>query len=157
MQQDVIIYLGGYDPASPPEALLGEAVRVSVCRTPEELSARLKELKVEHGYFVMKTTAGTHLLEKERIVACHAQGHRFIVYLSDGRELTSRTSRTSFSQNMVPLSRDGRFFQCSSSAVVNLAFVESARDSSLNLTNGMVLNYPSKWHIKAQQGWLYPG
>lgn len=130
----------------------GPEVRVERARDARELKRLLRELAGESGpaVFAVSTTEGRRMVRTEDIVVCQAEGHRFRLWLRNGQQLLSRTTRQSFAQNVAPMLDSGLFLHTGATALVNIGDIESIQDGRVCLSNGMQLSFPARWQAKAE-------
>lgn len=134
----------------------GLEVRVEKARDEAELESRLRALAgSERNTFTVNTKGGVRIVQADSIMLCRAEGHRFRLWLNDGSQLLSCTTRVPFSKNVAPLLEMDRFLRTGATVLVSLDAIEVIRDGHIWMTNGMKLSFSARWQALAERTLRY--
>lgn len=101
----------------------------------------------------VKTKTGLELVRMDEIVYIELENRALCYHLFDGRRLDSVTVRGSFREEVEPVLKDPRFFQCSASFVANLFYVTAVERGGLRLDGGGRVPLARGRAIQAKQRW----
>lgn len=107
----------------------------------EELFSALDEVisilttKREDG-MVVKTSQSSIRLTFDSILYAQLNKKSIHYHLTNGKVIQSTSIRTGFSEAVQEMLRDGRFFMCSASMVVNLYHIDEISHDTLTFRNG---------------------
>ncbi|MEG0377827.1 MAG: LytTR family DNA-binding domain-containing protein, partial [Eubacterium sp.] len=115
----------------------------------ETLSLAISKIDLsDEQPITVKTVDGLYVLKLSEIVCCEYRNHAIIFTMINGKEIASRTIRTSFSDYTASLIENTHFIQCHKSFIVNMRFVERFAKDGFTLRGGKHVPIAAR---------LYPG
>ena len=118
------------------------------------LDAAIIELENHHKHSIqIKTKDGLHLARLDHIMYAELVDRTIHYHLYNNQQIISRTVRTSFQTEIMPLLADSRFALCSAGLLVNLYYVIALEKNSMLLDNGERTPMARSYAAQIRQHW----
>lgn len=102
--------------------------------------------------FSFRAASGTQVVSVDRIVYIEYSDHRLLIYLDNGKRLSTTTMRLSFGDATAQLLRDPRFVRTHASFLVNITHVSQFGHYALTMDTGATVpvSHAKKADVKRQ-------